>query len=111
MFTKQYPEGRAMPNTNARHPMLRRFTLDDLEEVQELAREYIAAVEVHHVREPGESPSAYFDRISALPIVDANVTYRLGCLHGLIAGVGGDLDELLSASEDTPPSTRRLRNI
>jgi hypothetical protein len=89
--------------------MLREFTVDDLAEVQEFAREHLSAIEAHHAREPGESPAAYFDRISTLSDLDSDVTYRLGFLHGLIAGVGGDLGDLLTASDHTRGGTRRLR--
>lgn len=84
---------------------------EDLVEIREFAREYIAAIESHHTREPGESPDAYFERISRLSDVDTDVTYRLGFLHGLIAAVGGDLDDLLNDSDDTPASTRRPRSM
>lgn len=91
------------------HPMIRPFTVDDLLEVREFALEHLAVIEERHRREPGETPEEYFSRISALPNLDTDVSYELGFLHGVIAGVGGNLDQLLNQPSDTPPSTRRLR--
>jgi hypothetical protein len=98
-------------STSPRHSMLREFTLDDLTEVQDFAREHMKVIESRHPRDPGERADAYVARVAALPRLEDEVTYELGFLHGLIAGVGGDLDDLLSDPDDTPSSTRRPRSV
>ena len=90
--------------------MLREFDLGDLDEVQEFAREHLEVIESLHPRDPGERADAYVARVSALPDLEDEATYQVGFLHGLIAGVGGDLDDLLDHPDDTPGSSRRPRS-
>lgn len=89
--------------------MLRQFTLEDLSEVRAFAREHIEVIESSHPRGPGERADAFVARVALLPDLDDEVTYQLGFLHGMLAGVGGDLDDLLERPEDTPVSTMRRR--
>lgn len=99
-----------MPISSARpHQMVRPFTEEDFLEVRDFAREHIDVIESFYPRDPGEHAEAFVARVSALPDLVEEATYQLGFLHGLIAGVGGSLDELLNSPEDVPPSTRRLR--
>lgn len=91
--------------------MIRPFTKEDFFECRDFAREHIDAIASFHPRDPGEHADAFVARVSALPDLVDEVTYEIGFLAGLIAGVGGSLDDLLGGPEDVPPSTRRLRAL
>jgi hypothetical protein len=76
------------------HPMVRRFTVQDLEEVQQFAAERLAILEARHPRKRRETPDEYLDRLALLAAPADEVIEARSFIEGLAAGVACDIDQL-----------------